>query len=144
MQIRYIRGLAATAVALESILGACFAYAANYEIDVKLNTAASYQALQVDINYSATGGTFVGDGATVSCTTNSAINATSAYNEAPPVLTAAFIRTSGITGPVVLATCLFTSSTTPLTSQFVRTVTDWEASHTLAPTIIISRIQQVP
>lgn len=129
------------------------ASAANYDVDIKLTTALSYQSVQLSVGYSATPGNIVGGGSSTSCATT--LNALSKFNNCDTAshpgcasttktLKSGQIDTAGIAGPTVLYTCRWSGSSAPQASQFVISLVDWSASHTTAPSFSISRIQLVP
>lgn len=118
------------------------AWATNYEVDFKLNTAASYEAVQFKVTYTAAAGQFAGSGGSVSCTPNSSLSMMSAFNDddfSTKVLNAGFASTAGMSGPVVLCTCIYTGTSAPSANQFTIAVTSWEPGS--VPSVIVSRIQ---
>lgn len=115
--------------------------AAQYDIDVRLNSTQTYQVLSYRVAYSATGGTFDGSGTAVSCTVNATLNATAAFNDIDSIsrLSVSLISTGTFTGPVVLATCTLTAPSAPTAGAFTITTVDYDTA--VPPSFSISRIQ---
>ncbi len=136
MKILRLAGLAIAATSL----GASVSQAAQYEVDFRLNTAASYVALQYSADYSAASGDFDGSAAAVSCTPNAGLAALSSFNDkdSSSTLTSAFITTSGIAGPVVLCTCIFTAGSAPSAGNFSIAVETYDPGS--SPSISVSRV----
>jgi hypothetical protein len=119
-------------------------HAAQYDVDFKLNTAGSYKALQYNVGYAGAGATFDGSADLVSCTSNAATGAIAAFNDkdSSSTLVSGFMNSSSITGPIVLATCVFTAASAPTSGQFTITITDFDAGS--SPSISVSRVWNSP
>lgn len=130
---------ASTIAALVLCATAC--QAAQYDVDFKLNSSATYESLQFTVAYSGAGGTFDGSADTVSCTPNASLGSLSTFNDVDSALTlsAAFISTSGVAGPVVLCTCVFTAASAPTAGQFTFTIDAYSPGS--SPSVSVSRVQ---
>jgi hypothetical protein len=113
--------------------------ATDYDIDFKVTNTNSYDVLQFKVNYTSAPGEFAGSGGSVSCTANSSLNSLAAFNELSPYLKAGFIATTAFSTPVVVATCVFSSTGgAPTAGQFSITIDDYSGA--TSPTVSISRI----
>jgi hypothetical protein len=111
----------------------------DYDIDFKITNTNSYDAVQFKVNYSSAPGEFSGDGAGVACATNSALNSLGAYNEVSPFLKGGIITLTAFSTPVVVATCVFSSTGgAPTAGQFSISIDTYSGS--ASPTVSISRI----
>jgi hypothetical protein len=118
---------------------AAAARATDYDIDFKLTNANPYTAIQFKVNYTSAPGAFSGSGGSVACTANSSLNSLAAFNPTSPYLKGGFIATTAFTGPVVLATCIFSSTGgAPTVGQFSISIDDYLGSP--SPSVSISRI----
>jgi hypothetical protein len=128
-------------IAAAVLLSGSAASATDYDIDFKITNANAYTAVQFKVHYTGAPGEFSGNGTSVSCTANAALNSLTAFNEASPYLHQAFIATSAFTGPIVVSTCVFSGTGgAPTAGQFTITLDDWTASHGTPPSLSISRI----
>jgi hypothetical protein len=132
---------ATAAMFLSVLMSSGLAAATDYDIDFKLTNSLGYTEVQFKVNYSSAPGTFSGTGKNVACTTNATLNSLAAYNNTSPYLKSGIIATSDFTGPVVLVTCIFSSTGgAPTAGQFTITIDDFTATHSTPPTVGISRI----
>jgi len=117
-----------------------------YGVDFKLlnSSANSYDALDITVDYSATGGSIGGLYENGWCSANSGLGALVAFNNDDPILKAGFAHLSGIEGPVVLFTCVFfTDGSTPQAADFDIDVTNWNiVEGSQAPFVWVSNIEQ--
>ena len=96
--------------------GACVA-TDRYLVEFRSDLAADYGSLQIDARYACAGGSFVGTGETVSCSTVPALNVFAAFHDhdeciAPDTegrLAAGVISLVGWQGPAPYLTCEYTS-----------------------------------
>jgi hypothetical protein len=94
--------------------------AASYDIDIQVDDAGPFGALQYNVDYSAAAGGFNGSADTVTC-------AAGAFNDDEPASTlrTGIISLAGFAGPAVVATCQFDSTgPVPVPGDFTITVVD--------------------
>jgi hypothetical protein len=119
--------------------GACVP-AVGYEVDIALETEVELGALQFNVVYDCTEGTFDGERAGVLCTRNPAVNASPSFNDvscdtaAAGHLRASLVSLLGFEGPIRLATCRYTSATdAPPTPERFDVVVEDASSPDISP-----------
>ena len=99
-----------------------------YDVTFDLDDAVTIGALQIEVDYAAAGGGFVGSAGAVSCSTalaGSGVLASFGDVDADSQLNFAAIAGGGLAGPVTLATCTFAASgPEPSPNDFVVTVVE--------------------
>lgn len=141
--MQLVKVMIAAIVAL--LASGSLASAANYDVRFRLNNSGTYDSLQFDVNYSAANGDFIGTGASVTCTANSALSIMAAFNDVGTKLTQGIIASTGVTGAVQLANCTFSGPTAPSPSSFVVSVTDWSSSvGSGTPSVSVSSVVLIP
>jgi len=114
------------------------------KITVSLDQAVSIGSLQLDIDYAATGDTFLGAGSSVACTGLAGAGSIAAFNNdvETGILTVGIISTVGVNGPADIAECRFRASAQlPASTDFIVTVAeaaDASGTAVAAPAVSLS------